>query len=164
MKLVLLGAAVIAVALSVAGPPGAAGAFSCKVTRFKVDGHPAVTGCGPATATLTVAGRTYSFKNGECSISRGTGTNRVLHLDLGTGFEEDASDQSKVVNHGYPYFTITTMGTIATIVAASHGKLLTGTPGPSVYRFVGTYAGTFTSHAEVKFSGTWNCHGVAMKP
>jgi hypothetical protein len=168
MKLALLGAVAMAVAVTVvgfAGAAGATGAFSCKVKKFKVDGHQAATGCGPATAELTVSGKTYRFKNGECSISKGTGRNRVLFLQLGTGVDMPYTGQEpKVENDGYPFMTITTLGTIATVVGVSGGKLLTGTPGPSIYTFVGKYKGTFTSHSDVKYSGSWDCHGVSFQP
>jgi hypothetical protein len=166
MKLAFAVAAVAlaAVVSGTAPAAGATGDYSCKIKRFKVDGVPAATACGPATATLTLSGRTYSFKNGVCSISSGTGSNRVLFLQLGTFVKGPA--QPNVENHGYPYFTITTMGTIATVAAAYHGKLLTGQPGPSLFTFEKKYTGTFTSHSDSgpKYSGSWNCHGVSVRP
>jgi len=169
MKLALaVATTVLAVAVSgTAGAAGATGDYSCKVKKFKTDGIPAVTACGPATATLTVSGRSYSFKNGVCSISRGTGNSRVLFLQLGTfDTAPPTSQQPTVENHGYPYFTITTMGTIAAVVAVSHGKVLTGQPGPSLFNFEKKYTGTFTSHSDsgVKYRGSWNCHGVSVQP
>jgi hypothetical protein len=169
MRRALVGVVAMAVAVAVgasAGAAGASSAFSCKVKRFKVDGHAATTACGPATATLTVSGRTYSFKNGECSISKGSGRNRAVYLALGTGIDAPSTENQtpKGENDGYPYFTLTTMGTIATVLAVSHGKLLTGTPGPSTYTFAGKYKGTFTSHSDVTFSGSWDCHGVSITP
>jgi hypothetical protein len=169
MKLAL---AVAAIALAVAassavGATGATRDYSCKLKRFKADGFPAVTSCGPATATLTLSGRSYSFKNGECSISSGTGDNRVLFLQLGTVVKAPPTNQQpNIENHGYPYFTITTMGTIALVVAVYHGKILTGQPGPSRFDFEKKYTGRFTSHSDsgVKYSGSWNCHGVSFQP
>jgi hypothetical protein len=167
MKLALA-VAVISVAVgSTAGAAGATGDYSCKDRKFKAHGFPAVTACGPATATLTLSGRSYSFKNGVCSISSGTGNNRVLFLQLGTVVKGPVTiQQPKVENYGYPYFTITTMGTIATVVAVYHGKVLTGQPGPSLFHFEKKYTGTFTSHGDsgVKYSGSWNCHGVSVQP
>jgi hypothetical protein len=169
MKLALAVAA-IALAVAVSGTASAVGAtgdYSCKVKKFKADGIPAVTGCGPATATLTLSGRSYSFKNGVCSISSGTGNNRVLFLQLGTVVKAPPTNQQpNFANHGYPYFTITTMGTIATVVSVYHGKVLTGQPGPSLFNFEKMYTGTFTSNSDsgVKYSGSWNCHGVSVQP
>jgi hypothetical protein len=34
---------------------------------------PAVTYCGPATATLLTGGKTYNFKNGECTSIKVSG-------------------------------------------------------------------------------------------
>jgi hypothetical protein len=39
---------------------------ACNETSTKVGGFQAFVYCGPATATFTVGGKTYSFKNGTC--------------------------------------------------------------------------------------------------
>jgi hypothetical protein len=170
MKLALTVAA-LALAAAISSTAGAAGTtgdyYSCKLKKFKADGFPAVTTCGPATATLTLAGRSYSFKNGVCSISSGTGNKRVLFLEIGTVVKAPASSPPPTAeNYGYPYFTITTMGTIASVVAVYQGKVLTGQPGPSLFNFEKTYTGTFTSRGDSgpKYSGSWNCHGVSVRP
>jgi hypothetical protein len=170
MKLALLGVAAMAVAVAVgasAGTAGASGAFSCKIKRFNVHGHAAGVLCGPATAELTASGRTYRFKGGLCSISAGTPSTRVVYLQVGTAAQAPATPSSlpKLDNSGYPYFTITTLTTtIAEVAAFDHGIEITGIPGPTSYTRAGKYAGTFTSHGQVKFSGSWNCHGVSTTP
>jgi hypothetical protein len=159
MKLAVLGVAAIAVAVVVggsAGAAGASGAVSCKIKEFKVNGFPAVSGCGPATAQLTVAGKTYSFKDGQCGVT-GTGSSRSVTVELGTTVHDP-----KGTNGGYPSFSLGTLGTKAIIVAEYHGKAITGTPGPGLVpvKLKGKYAGTFASTGELKISGSWNCHGA----
>ncbi|HEX4609508.1 MAG TPA: hypothetical protein VH092_15020 [Urbifossiella sp.] len=159
MKLVALGVAALAVAIVIGGSAGAAGAsdaFSCKIKQFKVKGFPAVGGCGPATADLTVSGKTYRFKDGQCGVT-GTGSNRSITVDLGTTVQDP-----KGSNGGYPLFTLGTFGTKAIIVADYQGKAITGTPGPGLVpvKLKGKYAGTFASTGKLKISGSWNCHGV----
>jgi hypothetical protein len=163
MKLALLGVAAMAVALSVGGTASASpasGAFSCNVKKFKVAGKPAVTACGPATAELKVAGTSYSFKNGLCRMG-GTGSQRRLVLQLGTA----VNDPTTRNNHGYPYLSIEIISFPgnAFITAMYHGKLISGVPGPVASRFDGTYAGTFASHVNLHYTGSWNCHGVSAQ-
>jgi hypothetical protein len=149
--------AVVAVAVAVAGTASASGASTCKITRFKVDGFPAVAGCGPATAELTVSGTSYSFKNGQCEVT-GTGGDSTFSLEIGTTVDDPKSN-----NHGYPYIGITRIGAKAIVVAEYRDKLITGYPGPGLLpvKLEGKYAGTFSSHGKLKISGSWNCHGVA---
>jgi hypothetical protein len=160
MRRALLGVAVIAVAAVVGGTTstaGASGAFSCKIKQFKVNGYPAVTGCGPATAELTVSGTSYSFKNGACSVT-GTGSDRAVSVELGT----TVHDPKTTTNDGYAFISIGTLGASAIVSAEYHGKAITGVPGPGLLsvKFKGRYAGTFVSHGKLKISGSWNCHGV----
>jgi hypothetical protein len=163
MKLALLGVAAMAVAIAVGGTPGAAGAadtFSCTIKKFKVDGYPAFTACGPATAELTVSGTSYSFEHGLCSLA-GTGSHRRLVLQLGTSVQDPTTRS----NHGYPFLSIQIVSFAgnAFITGVYHGRLITGVPGPVDAKFEGKYAGTFLSHVELHFSGSWNCHGVSAR-
>lgn len=169
MKLALLGVAAMAVAVAVGGTAsasGASGAFSCKVKKFKVDGFPAVTACGSATAELKVSGTSYSFRNGVCRMN-GTGSNRRLVLQLGTSVQDPKTENpdSKNENHGYPFLSIEIISFPgnAFITGVYHGRLITGVPGPVAAKFEGKYAGSFSSHVELKFTGSWNCHGVSAQ-
>jgi hypothetical protein len=159
MKRMVLGVAVMAVAVAVGASGSASGAsrgFSCKVKLFKVDGrYPAVTGCGPATAELTVAGKTHTFKNGVCGLT-GTGSSRELSILLGTTVSPETNG-----NHGYATISINVIGTQAVVVAKFDGKLETGQGlGLVPVKLTGKYTGTFVGHDTVKISGSWNCHGV----
>jgi hypothetical protein len=168
MKLALLGVAAMAVAIAVGGTAsvaGASGAYSCKDKKFKVAGFPAVTACGPATVELKEFGASYSFKNGLCRMA-GTGKNRSLILYLGTSVNDPAENPAlnpKTINHGYPYFSLQIGGLPgnAFITGVAHGQIVTGKPGPVDEKFTGKYTGTFVSHVELHFSGSWNCHGVS---
>jgi hypothetical protein len=164
MKLALLGVAAMAVAIAVGGSASASGASagsSCKDRKFKVDGFPAVTGCGPATVVLKVSGTSYAFENGECQLS-GTGSKRVLFLLLGSSVNDPKQlPDAKDLNHGYPYLELQTFGSLGVqLTAVSHGKDLVGVVGPGVIKYEGTYTGTFSFHGPPKITGSWNCHGV----
>ena len=52
---------------------------SCTPGQSTVDGHSAMTFCGPAKATVKVAGKTYSFKGGACLK-----TGKYLNVNIGT--------------------------------------------------------------------------------
>jgi hypothetical protein len=169
MKLALLGVTALAVAIAVGGTTsvaGASGAYSCKDKKFKVAGFPAVTACGPATVELKEFGASYTFKNGLCRMA-GTGKNRTLLLQLGTSVNDPGENPAlnpKTINHGYPYFSIQIGGLPgnAFITGVAHGQIVTGKPGPVDEKFTGKYTGTFVSHVELHFSGSWNCHGVSV--
>jgi hypothetical protein len=160
MKRMVLGVAVMAVAVAVGASGSASGAssgFSCKIKLFKVDGrYPAVTGCGPATAELTVAGKTHTFKNGVCALT-GTGSSRELSILLGTTVSPATN-----ANYGYSTISIGVIGTQAIVVAQFDGKSMTGVQGLGIVpvKLTGKYTGTFVAHRTVKISGSWNCNGV----
>lgn len=154
--LVLLGlilAALLAVAWGSAAPAGAATAPPCQAKLGKVAGKRAVINCGKATATLTIGGHTYHFKDGLCSDSKSAGA--ALDLDLGT-----LVTGSKT-NGGEPYMAmlIPTTGIDGSVFEADSGgkqiigdNLITYSSNPM--------KGSFKSdHTEETFTGTWNCHG-----
>jgi hypothetical protein len=130
-------------------------AMTPKVT--KISGHPAVVGCGPATAILHINGKTYNFRNGFCQQSKSAGS--ALQLDLGTivsGAKGNAGqpDFSMLIGHVH---------SLASVFGADYGgKDLLG--GESLISVSGSIPskGTFTSKVAVgaKFTGSWDCHGV----
>jgi hypothetical protein len=76
----LLAVAALAVAAgAAAGATAAPSRGACTPGPTKVDGHPANVFCGPAKATVKVAGKAYAFKGGQCLK---TGTS--LTLNIGT--------------------------------------------------------------------------------
>ena len=84
----LVGLAVAAAAAGAVASPGASAAAAssaappCIPKLTTIKGHEQVSYCGPATATLTIAGKTYSFKNGQCSSIKVSGI--VVDITLGT--------------------------------------------------------------------------------
>jgi len=67
--------AVVAGSTAAAAPTRAA----CTPGQSTVDGHTAMTFCGPAKATVKVNGKTYKFKGGSCIK-----TSKYVNLNIGT--------------------------------------------------------------------------------
>ncbi|MGH9298518.1 MAG: hypothetical protein ACRDZT_01220 [Acidimicrobiales bacterium] len=135
------------------GPP-------CAQKTVKIQGHPAEAFCGPATATLTISGKTYTFRNGFCEQSKVSATK--LGLNLGTLVFGKG-------NAGQPYFTMTIGRShlVQTLGGADYGgKDLLGSATPLIDVKGSIPAkGTFTQRIATgaKFTGSWNCHGVVWK-
>ena len=143
-----------------ATPMRAAAAPPCAPKITQIQGHQAAVNCGPATATLHISGKTYTFHNGFCQQSKLAGD--ALQLTLGTtvlGVEGNA---------GKPQFSmlIGHVHTVASVFGADYGgKDLLG--GQSLITVRGNIPsrGSFASRVTVgaKFTGSWNCHGVVWK-
>src|SRR5581483_9387856 len=131
----------------VGGPP-------CTPAVTRIQGHPAAVACGPATATLRVGGKTYTFRHGFCQQSRSAGV--ALQLDLGTTVVGVKG------NAGRPDFAmlISKNHTAASVFHADYGgrRIL----GDSLIDVRGSIParGTFTSRVAVggTFTGSWDCH------
>jgi len=133
-----------------------------KVTT--IQGHRAAVNCGPATATLTIGGRTYTFHNGFCQQSKSSGA--APELNLGTtviGVKGNAGKPS--LNMLVDARLHSTYGTGSVFGANYGGKALLA--GESLIKASGKIpgSGTFTSTVSfgAKFTGTWNCHGVIVQ-
>lgn len=125
-----------------------------KITKIK--GHTAVVNCGPATATLHVGGKTYTFKNGTCAVR----ANGLPLVQLGTGVLGVKN------NGGYPLFQLEGLTKDDTTVSADSGSLhLSALLGKSSGN--GKHGNiTFSGHTgdrSVSFSGSVNCHGFVRK-
>lgn len=133
----------------------------CTPKITKVQGHPAGVNCGPATATLTVSGKTYTFRNGFCEQSKAAGT--ALDLTLGTIVNGVKG------NAGKPYLSLIVGRNhfIASVGGADYGgkNLLRDTAALIDVKGAIPSKGTFTQRIAVgaKFSGSWNCHGVVWQ-
>ena len=122
-----------------------------KMTRIK--GHLAVVNCGPATATLRVSGKTYTFKNGTCR----TRANGLPLVQLGTAVVGVKN------NGGYSDFQLEAETKDNTSVSAHSGSLnLSALLGKSSGKNIIAFSGHSTS-SNVSFSGSVNCHGVIQK-
>jgi hypothetical protein len=122
-------------------------------------GHAEVDYCGPATATVKVDSKTYTFKDGYCRIDP---KNKIaVALELG-----DISLVKSPVNGGKPLFQLNGLNvgglSIDTVTADWNGKQLE-TVGTVSLKGSIPASGTFTSKGFAShFSGSWNCHGVIV--
>jgi hypothetical protein len=159
VKLALLIPAALVVAAAVGGTAvasatHAAGGPPCVPKIVKIDGKTAVENCGPATATVSVSGKTYSFKTGLCSVS-----GKTFLLQLGTAVAGVKG------NAGYPDLSLTTNGTNAIATTDYKGKdIIPVTDFLLTVQNAGKNTGTFSSgRSTPKLTGSWNCHGVIYK-
>jgi len=122
-------------------------------------GHTYVDYCGPATATLKIAGKTYNFNDGYCSTDSKAGI--VLGLTLGV------IDQVKSpVNGGKTLFElqdIKSSGLSLVSVNVDYGGKALQLTGASLKGSIpGSGTITASKYATPSFSGSWNCHGVVV--
>jgi hypothetical protein len=153
-------AAVAAIA-AVAGPSTvASGAAPCTSSKpVTIHGHAGLALCGPAIATVTVGGKTYTFRNGHCAEPIPNSDSFQLTL----GFDVPAFGGPNN-NSGKPGFSldIAKHQTSAAVAFAYFGghelvKLAQVTLKGQV-----PAQGTFKGKSSA-FSGSWNCHGVISK-
>lgn len=119
--------------------------------------------CGPATASFTIGGKSFSFKNGYCSSELTT----TVALTLGA--LETANGIQASGNAKKPYLSLSlTKGSATQLLNAvySNGKKLSGATGMTATGTIvasGSSKGTFKgAYKGSKFSGSWNCHGVSV--
>jgi hypothetical protein len=160
MKLALLAPAVVTIAIAVSGSAVASathvtGGPPCLPKMSKIQGKTAVQNCGPATVTMSVSGKTYSFKSGYCAAS---GSSTFL-IQLGTLVEGSNG------NAGYAAFDITVSGSNAILTGYYKGKKVIPVSDFLVSaKNAGKNTGTFSSgHSTPKLTGAWNCHGTIVK-
>ena len=128
-----------------------------KITSAK--GHTEVDYCGPATATIKVGSKTYTFKAGYCRIDS---KNKIaVQLALGV-----ISQVTSPLNGGKPLFQLDAINadglSIDTVTADWNGKHLETVGTVSLKGSIPS-SGTFTSKGFAShFSGSWNCHGVVV--
>jgi hypothetical protein len=119
--------------------------------------------CGPATATFTIGGKSFSFKNGYCSSELTT----TVALTLGTLETVNGIEASG--NAKKPYLSLSlTKGSSTQLLNAvyANGKKLSGATGMTATGTIaasGSSKGTFKGNYKgSRFSGSWNCHGVSV--
>ena len=120
-----------------------------------VGAHAAIAYCGPATATITIGGRTYRFSHGACIRSAALG---ALQLNIGT-LVRGASR-----NAGRPF--------VGLLIAESPSESEAFEADWGGHQLLGDTViaqgstvlsrGTFVSVLGAAFSGSWNCHGVVF--
>jgi hypothetical protein len=149
----ILGVALIAGISTVSSPTARArGLVSAPCTRktTRIDGKFATVNCGPAVATLTMRGKTFTFRHGICERSLSGG----VAIALGTLV------QGTSTNAGRPYISIGSDKTGARIAEAFFGgkalidfsSIKVSGRAPLKARFHGVTD-------QKSFTGTWDCHG-----
>lgn len=162
VTITVLVAAVFAAAVgATTGSAGtAASAPPCTPKISKIQGHQAAINCGPATATLHISGKTYTFRNGFCEQSKSAGS--ALELNLGTTVVGAKG------NAGKSDFSLL-IGPVRSTAAVFHAdnggrEILRGESLIDVRGAIpakGTFTSKFTIGA--KFTGSWNCNGVVWQ-
>jgi hypothetical protein len=154
-------AGTVGVANAAASDHGAAAhtTAACTPKIATINGHTAVTGCGPAVATVKIGNKTYKFKDGTCQ--KDSAAKNLLTLNLGTLVVGVTNNDKK------PYFSLSfvTDGSlkIDTVTVYSGGKKVLSVDEISV-KDSHPSKGTFTSKksllgSSTHFTGTWNCNG-----
>ena len=153
---------VMAVA-AIAGPFASASSTGapCPPKPPTIKGHPAMALCGPATATVTISGKTYSFRNGFCAEP--ITNSDSFQLSLGTDVPTLGGPTN---NAGQPFFSMDiakghTTASLATVYSGGHQLLAHAAIALSgQIPTKGSFKGKNTA---TDFTGTWNCHGVLVK-
>jgi hypothetical protein len=163
-----------AFAASLAPARAVAASTPCTPSTTQLDGGPAITSCGPATATLTIGGKSYSFKSGSCESEQLF--QQPFTLSLGTQ-AQGKTGAGAPGNAGKPFFYLSlTPGKSQGVLTDAYygGKKIT--PGGLIVA-MGTITASGSSKGTFKnakgapeldgkpflISGSWNCHGVFEK-
>jgi hypothetical protein len=149
-SIILLAGAARGGGLSAVPGAGAAAPAPCTARVSTIDGHRAISYCGPATVTIDLDGRIYRFHGGLCDVSK---TVRGLALNVGTLVAGAPG------NAGRPFVSLVIAHSPSesdAFEADSGGQqLFTDTvlvPGGPLFG-----QGTFESEFGVAFSGSWDC-------
>jgi hypothetical protein len=130
----------------------ATGKPPCSAKFTKIDGHRAVIDCGPATASLRLGGKTYSFTDGHCVAGNG----QYFSLDLGVAVSTGGA------NAGKPNLSIFAESATFASLSASFGGRLVVSDSIIHLKSHGLLSGTFESSVTVNgaFTGSWKCNGA----
>jgi hypothetical protein len=163
MKNISLAAAALSatalVVLTGSSTLASAASAPCTAKPVTINGAAGLALCGPATATLTVKGKTYTFRNGFCAetITNSDSFQLTLGVDVPAfggpnnngdkpGFSLDIAKNQTNAAVAFAYFGGHELVKLVQVTLKS--KAL-----PE-----GTFKGKTSA-----FSGTWNCHGVIYK-
>jgi hypothetical protein len=122
----------------------------CALRSTTIKGHKAVVYCGPATASLHIGGKTYTFKNGTCIWSGG------LILTVGTQVNGVPTSAN---NEGAPLIQVSSSIGTGTVYASSARFHL----GLSLIKLTahghasGTFKGREPIGATRRFTGSFRC-------
>ena len=135
----------------------------CTPKIATIGGHKAAVNCGPATATLRIGGKSYTFRNGFCEHSKSAGAAPELNLGttvIGVKGNAGKADLSMLIDARLH----SPFGSGSVFHADYGGRQILG---DSLIKASGTLPskGTFTGTAATgaKFTGSWNCHGFVWE-
>ncbi|HEY7967999.1 MAG TPA: hypothetical protein VID68_13330 [Solirubrobacteraceae bacterium] len=134
---------------------GAGSVKACTPRQQTAGGHTAIAYCGPATATITIAGRTYRFRHGACVQSATVG---ALQVSIGTLVRGAAG------NAGRPFVSLLIARSPSESEAFEadwRGHQLFGDSVIAQNSNLLSH-GTFVSVLGAAFAGSWNCHGAVF--
>ena len=137
--------------VAVTRAPDATTAPACVAGAVEIDGVPARTFCGPATANLTLGEKTYNLTGGECQDLAGMFTVRI-----GTFMFKTATSPGYleiIVDERYPGAAIKFVVEGTGYASDRDATVVTLDPDT---RPGGTFEG-LTYDSGIKFSGTFNC-------
>jgi hypothetical protein len=163
MKLSAVAAvAAIAAVAAVAAPAASAGSTGapCTPKTPTIKGNAAMALCGPASATLSIGGKTYSFHNGFCAEQIPNSDSE--QLSLGTDVSTFGGPSN---NGGQTFFSmdIAKGHTLASVaVAYVSGRKLIENQAITLSHQTATSGAFKNKGGATSFSGTWNCHGLIV--
>lgn len=135
----------------------------CTPKIATIGGHKAAVNCGPATATVRIGGRSYTFRNGFCEQSKSTGAAPELNLGttvIGVRGNAGRADLNMLIDARLH----SPFGTGSVFHADYGGRQILG---DSLIKARGNLPskGTFTGTAATgaKFTGSWDCHGFVWQ-
>jgi len=151
--------AIVLVVLAGSSTLASAAGAPCTAKPVTIGGAAGLALCGPATATLTVKGKTYTFRNGFCAepITNSDSFQLTLGVDVPAfggpnnngdkpGFSLDIAKNQTSAAVAFAFFGGRELVKLAQVTLTS--KALAQ----------GAFKGKTSA-----FSGTWNCHGVIYK-
>ena len=124
MRITLLISLAVAIGVCSAVANATTTRSDCALRSKTIKGHKAVVYCGPATASLHIAGKTYTFKNGTCIWSGG------LILTIGTQLNGIPASAN---NEGAPLIQLSSSIGTGTVYAYS-GRFHLGTEPHQTHR------------------------------
>ena len=135
----------------------------CTPRITTIGGHKAAVNCGPATATVRIGGRSYTFRNGFCEQSKSTGAAPELNLGttvIGVKGNAGKADLNLLIDARLH----SAYGSGSVFHADYGGRQILG---DSLIKATGNLPskGTFTSTVATgaKFTGSWDCHGFVWQ-
>jgi hypothetical protein len=163
MKNISLAAATLSatavVVLTGSSTLASAASAPCTAKPVTINGAAGLALCGPATATLTVKGKTYNFRNGFCAEP--ITNSDSFQLTLGVDVPAFGGPNNNGDKPGFS-LDIAKSQTSAAVAFAWFGGHELVKQVQVTLKSKALPEGTFKGKTSA-FSGTWNCHGVIYK-